>query len=210
MHLEVASVHSVETFRSIRLVLRQRGEQQASVVAAELGWARSTARGGDGEAYEVIWAVDGNTTFHYAEDMGSGEALCQVRGSERGPVAKAFRQIESRLDAWNQRELLDAVRADSAPYEMVQALFRLGLGAPITLDDTHLGTLSLRFGAAIDEAVRHEHPMVRAAAVRATAYMEWPVLRLIVQEVAERDSDCRVKREADLVLQAFDLADRHR
>ncbi|TYB62830.1 hypothetical protein FXF51_25810 [Nonomuraea sp. PA05] len=203
-------MHSAEVFRSIRLVLRQRGEQQADAVAAELSWARSAARGGDGETYEAIWAVDGNTTFRYVEDVTSGEALCQLLGSAREPVAEALRQIESRLDAWTQRELLEAVKAASTPYEMVQALFRLSLGAPITLDDTHLGTLSLRFGAAIDEAVRHEHPMVRAAAVRATAYMEWPVLRLIVQEVAERDSDSRVAKEANLVLQAFDLLDRHR
>ncbi|MEU6711173.1 hypothetical protein ABZ897_06790 [Nonomuraea sp. NPDC046802] len=80
---------------------------------------------------------------HYAEDVASGEAFCLVQGSERELMANALRQIESRLATWSQPGLLNAVEAGATPEEMVQALFRLGLGAPIALDDTHLGSLSV-------------------------------------------------------------------
>lgn len=45
--------------------------------------------------------------------------------------------------------------------------------------------------------------MVRAAAARATAYMEWPELFPIVKVMAESDADERVRAEAEKIVHVY-------
>jgi hypothetical protein len=171
-------------------------KEEACALAAEWGWPPVTTRGGGDRSYEVIWAVNDNVTFHYVEDHSSGEACCLFGGSARDDLEHAFRRAEKRLDAWSLDELLDgAYPMDKSPAEMAAALFRLGLGAPSAFTQTVFDYLSLAFD--------YPHPMVRAAAVRSTAYFEWPELRMHLDNFAD-DPDERVRAEAELVKTAFD------
>ncbi|WBO67904.1 HEAT repeat domain-containing protein [Streptomyces camelliae] len=185
--------------RSRRLVFRHPDPSQAERVATQHGWASLGSRGGHRKAVELVWAVDDETTFHCVEDVASGEFCCFFRGSRIDGVTDAFRRIDAEVDAWSSAELIDQVYAEAPPMERVGALFRLGLGAPAAFDD--------EFFDAFMVALRDEHPMIRAAAARTAAYMEWPQLLPELRIIASGDTDARVRGEAEQVVSVFESAE---
>jgi hypothetical protein len=71
---------------------------------------------------------------------------------------------------------------------LAQSIFRLGLGAPPVNTAEFMPPLAF--------AMAHAQPIVRGAAARTTAYMEWPELVPILEVMAEHDVDDRVRAEA--------------
>jgi hypothetical protein len=130
------------------------------------------------------------------EDVASGEVCCFFRGGDRVRVDDSYREIIAEVDSWTSEELVEAIYEDASDLEMVGAVFRLGIGAPPEFSDEYFDAFST--------ALRHESPMVRAAAVRTTSYMEWPGLLRDLRAVAVNDTDERVQREAAKVIEAFE------
>ncbi|MGW0520995.1 HEAT repeat domain-containing protein [Crossiella sp. NPDC003009] len=162
----------------------------------ELGWPLTRTRYDEDRSFELGWTVGGETEFCYVEDLSSGVRCCFLRGTDRTRFDELFNLVRTLLDVWTMTELVDEVRKDLPPMELVTAVFQLGLGAPTGYSEDYFAVLS--------ESLAHPNPMIRAAAVRTMAYTEWPELRDALVFVAESDSDTRVVDEARLVLRAFD------
>jgi hypothetical protein len=176
-------------FKSWTLVLRD-SEEDARRTVEDLGW---DAAGDD------YWTSADDVRLFLRRDRTSGELGCNVRGANQEAVVRRFDELETRLDAWSSDELLDGIERAETARETAQALFRLGLGAPLEFDE--------RTATQIVGALSFEHPMIRAAAVRSIGYLRWgAMLRPLVERVAEEDPDERVRGQAELLLTAVDRA----
>ncbi|MFF0270067.1 HEAT repeat domain-containing protein [Kribbella sp. NPDC004536] len=165
------------------LVLRDSDEDALQVVE-ELGYLPADA--------ENYWVLDDVSLF-LCRDRTSGELACNLRGSEEATVSERFDELAARLDAYSTDELLFGIEPAQSAAEVVQALFRLGLGAPPEFDE--------RTATQLVGGLSFEHPMIRAAAIRSIAYLRWAdVLLPLVERVADEDPDERVRqRAAELV-----------
>ncbi|WP_328681007.1 HEAT repeat domain-containing protein [Streptomyces sp. NBC_00322] len=143
----------------------------------------------------MVWSLDEDTVFQVTRDRTSGEFCCFFYGSDRDELVRLLGEAEQELDVWRIPELLNEPYEETDPRMLVQSIFRLGLGAP----PVH----SPEFMPPLANALAHENPMVRAAAARTTAYMEWPELFPIVQAMAEGDTDQRVQAEAEKIVTVY-------
>jgi hypothetical protein len=176
-------------------VLRQRDWTETAGFAEQRGWAEEPVEDSGTGRKSRVWSVGENTAFQVTRDRDSGEFSCFFLGSDREQILGLLADAEQVLDVWRIPELLDEPYEETEPRRLVQAVFRLGLGAPPVHQTEFMPPLSFAFV--------HEHPMVRAAAARTTAYMEWPELFPIVQVIAESDPDERVRNEAGRVVSVY-------
>ncbi|MEU0369586.1 HEAT repeat domain-containing protein [Streptomyces sp. NPDC006283] len=181
--------------RTRRLVLRKRSTDEAAQFADSKGWSILPEQNSDPVRKSTAWSVDDNTVFQVTRDRASGEFSCFFHGPDEELLESLLAEAERALDTWPTQQLLDAVYEAESPQQLVRAVFRLGIGAP----PSH----STRFMPALAHALAHEHPMVRAAAARSTAYMEWPELLPILEATAGNDVDPRVREEAGQVISAY-------
>jgi hypothetical protein len=176
-------------FKSWTLVLRD-SDGDARRTVRELGWSPR-----DADDYWV--SDDDDVVLFLRRDLDSHELACNVRGAEREAVVRRYDELLARLDAWSTDELLVGIERATTAAGTAQALFRLGLGAPLEFDE--------RTTTQIVGALSFEHPMIRAAAVRSIGYLNWgTMLRPLVERVADDDPDERVQRHAALLLTAMD------
>lgn len=176
------------------LVLRRRHWREAGEYAEGLGWTGPVEGSGPG-GMTWTWAVDEETTFRVARDEAAGEFYCRFHGPDGAALVELLDAAEERLDVWDKADLLGAPYEETDPRLLVQAIFRLAMGAPLV----H----SPEFMPPLLGAMAQEHPMVRAAAARATAYMQWPEFFPVLATMAESDPDERVRAEAAKVADAF-------
>ncbi|MCG5211933.1 HEAT repeat domain-containing protein [Streptosporangium sp. KLBMP 9127] len=187
-----------DSTRTRRLVLKQRDWTEAGGFAEQRGWPEvPTDDSGTGRESRV-WSVDESTVFQVTRDRASGEFCCFFYGSDREELVGLLGEADQELDVWRIPELLNEPFEETDPRRLVRSIFRLGLGAP----PVH----SLEFMPPLANALAHEHSMVRAAAARTTAYMEWPELFPIVKTMAESDADQRVRAEAEKIVTAYHRA----
>jgi hypothetical protein len=176
-------------FKSWTLVLRNT-EEEAQRIVQDLGWSRS----GSDDDY---WESADDVTLFLRRDLDSGELGCNVRGADQDLVSRRFDDLEARMDAYSSEELLAGIEQAETAGQTAQALFRLGLGAPLEFDE--------RTATQIVGALSFEHPMIRGAAVRSIGYLRWgAMLRPLVERVFDDDPDERVQRQAAQLLTAFD------
>ncbi|WP_327633112.1 hypothetical protein OHB24_24215 [Kribbella sp. NBC_00482] len=176
-------------FKSWTLVLRN-SKEDAQGIVEDLGWSRS-------DADDDYWESADDVTLFLRHDRTSGELGCNLRGVDRDAVSRHFDDLEARMDAFSTEELLAGIDQAETAAETAQALFRLGLGAPLEFDE--------RTATQVVGALSFEHPMIRAAAVRTIGYLIWgSMLRPPVERVFDDDPDERVQRQAGQLLSAFD------
>jgi hypothetical protein len=181
--------------RTRRLVLKQRDWAAVEAFAEQHGWPEhSTEDSGTGRKSR-IWPVDDDIHFQVTRDRDSGEFSCFFCGVDRERLGQLLGEAEHELDTWSLAELREAPYEEMDPRRLAQSLFRLGLGAP----PAH----SPEFMPPLAHGLANEQPMVRAAAARTTAYMEWPQLFPIVKVMAESDADERVRAEAEKIVHVY-------
>ncbi|GAA1249645.1 hypothetical protein GCM10009646_41660 [Streptomyces aureus] len=181
--------------RTRRLVLKQRDWAAAEAFAKRHGWAEQPTEDSGTGRMSRIWVVDDENHFQVTRDRASGEFTCFFYGTDRERLGELLEEAERELDIWPPAELLEGPYEEADPRRLAQSVFRLGLGAP----PIH----SPEFMPPLAHAMAHEQPMVRAAAARATAYMEWPELFPIVKVMAESDADERVRAEAEKIVHVY-------
>ncbi len=178
--------------RTRRLVLKQRDWAAAEAFAERHGWpGQPTDDSGTGRKSR-IWPVDEDIHFQVTRDRDSGEFSCFFFGTDRERLGRLLGEAEHALDTWSLAELREAPYEEGDPRRLAQSLFRLGLGAPPVHTPEFMPPLA--------HGLANEHPIVRAAAARTTAYMEWPELFPLVRVVAESDADARVRAEAGKIV----------
>lgn len=184
-----------DLYRTCRLVLKRRHWIGAGEFAEEHGWAAGPVEDNGAGRMSWSWYVDETTVFRVTRDPASGEFYCRFHGPDRAALGDLLAAAEERLDVWDTADLLDAPFEETDPKLLVQAVFRLGLGAPMV--HTH------EFMPPLLHAMAQEHPMLRAAAVRSTAYTEWPEFVPILEAMADNDPDERVRAEAAKVVGVY-------
>lgn len=180
--------------RTSSLVFRRRHWREAGEYAEGRGWAGPVEDSGTG-GMTWTWAVDEKTTFRVARDEAAGEFYCRFYGPDPAELVELLDAAEEQLDVWDKADLLAAPFEETEPRQLVQAVFRLAMGAPLVRTPEFMPPLL--------HAMAQEHPMVRAAAARATAYTQWPEFCPILVTVAENDPDERVRAEAAKVAEAY-------
>jgi len=190
-----------EEHRSRRLVLKApAGEDDVQRFVDELGWSRiaeTPAPSSDEEpAREIGWAAGPALSLHYVEDPVSLNSYVVARGFEQTAVDALARLAEERLDTWSLDELLIAVDQPAEPLDRARAMIRAGVGAPEGFDQ--------RFFDRISAATTDPDPMVREAALYATAYSPYPKYRAILELAAREDPDQQRRDDAWILLESFD------
>ncbi|WP_208515945.1 hypothetical protein [Streptomyces sp. NEAU-YJ-81] len=181
--------------RTRRLVLKQRDWAAAEALAERQGWLEQPTEDSGTGRKSRIWSVDDGIHFQATRDRDSGEFSCFFYGADRERLGQLLGEAEHELDTWSLAELREAPYEEMDPRRLAQSLFRLGLGAP----PVHFA----EFMPPLAHGLANEQPMVRAAAARTTAYMEWPELFPIVKVMAESDADERVRREAENIVHVY-------
>ncbi|MFE7110778.1 hypothetical protein ACFU98_15495 [Streptomyces sp. NPDC057575] len=191
---------STNRTRTRRLVLKQRDWAAAEAFAERHGWHEQPTEDSGTGRKSRIWPVGDDTHFQVTRDRDSGEFSCFFYGADRARLGQLLGEAEHDLDTWSLAELREAPFEETNPRRLAQSLFRLGLGAP----PAH----SREFMPPLAHGLANEQPIVRAAAARTTAYMEWPELYPIVKLVAESDADERVRAEAEKIVYVYRRAGR--
>ncbi|MEV8062383.1 hypothetical protein AB0P37_39720 [Streptomyces antimycoticus] len=181
--------------RTRRLVLKQRDWAAAEAFAERHGWPEQPTEDSGTGRKSRVWSVDDDIHFQATRDRDSGEFSCFFYGVDRERLARLLGGAEDELDTWSLVELREAPYEERTPRRLAQSLFRLGLGAP----PVH----SQEFMPPLAHGLANEQPMVRAAAARTTAYMEWPELFPLVKVMAESDADERVRGEAGKIVYVY-------
>nr|WTB12152.1 hypothetical protein OG546_50255 [Streptomyces antimycoticus] len=181
--------------RTRRLVLKQRDWAAAEAFAERHGWPEQPTEDSGTGRKSRVWSVDDDIHFQATRDRDSGEFSCFFYGVDRERLARLLEGAEDELDTWSLAELREAPYEERNPRRLAQSLFRLGLGAP----PVH----SQEFMPPLAHGLANEQPMVRAAAARTTAYMEWPELFPLVKVMAESDADERVRGEAGKIVYVY-------
>lgn len=176
-------------------MFRRDGAEEAVRFSRSREWPRSELVDASDENAGA-WEVGGSVTFHFALDVASGESCCYFQGLVQEEVDRAFLEMCDLFDTWTLAELIEGVRSARSSGDLVAAVFRLGLGAPPVFTARFYNTLCI--------TADHKHPMVRAATMRTIAYMEWPELHEMLDVFVRTDPDERVRREASLVIEAFE------
>lgn len=181
--------------RTRRLVLKQRDWAAAEAFAERHGWPEQPTEDSGTGRKSRIWQVDDNIHFQVTRDRDSGEYSCFFYGTDHAGLGRLLGEAERELDTWSLEELREAPYEETNPRRLAQSLFRLGLGAPPVHTPEFMPPLA--------HGLANEQPMVRAAAARTTAYMEWPELFPIVKVMAESDADERVRAEAEKIVYVY-------
>jgi hypothetical protein len=202
--------------RTRRLVLKERDWAGASGFASERGWPEQPVEDSGTGRKSRIWTVDEDAgfvgedsvsvgedvVFQVSRDRDSGE-FCYFfagshhlfAGSHHDELVRLIEEAERALDVWQIAELLGEPYEETNPRRLAQSIFPLGLGAPPVNTAEFMPPLAF--------AMAHAQPIVRSAAARTTAYMEWPELVPILEVMAEHDVDERVRAEARKIVSVY-------
>ncbi|GAA1382100.1 hypothetical protein GCM10009639_00800 [Kitasatospora putterlickiae] len=186
-----------------RLILRDSVDNAGIRAFAEAdGWTYQgdIARDPANQAfYEAKWSLPGGLSAHFVADEFVDARYLVVAGDDDAGVQEASARLEAALDVWSVADLETNFDVCVYPFEQARSVLLLGAGSPERAVDSVF--------TRVLEAVRHKEPRVRRAAVQAMVYAGWPEYREPLAELAARDADPEVAREAGLALRV--LEERH-
>ncbi|MFC8798755.1 hypothetical protein ACFT2C_13555 [Promicromonospora sp. NPDC057138] len=145
--------------------------------------------------YEVRWDIADGGTVHYIVDEVVDASYMVARHDDPSIAEQVADRIAAALPFWTLDELLHDFDVNVYPAGWAKALLRLGAGAPKQADDE----VVMR----VKESIGHRDAQVRAAAIWAMVYTEWPVFRDILAGM-ETDADPEVAAGAAWAVEAFD------
>lgn len=165
---------------AVRLVLRRRVlVADLAQMADENDWTGPSYVEGDAASPDsVLWTDPNGTSVQYTEDQFRGLAYLVVLGPTQERIA---RSLGDRLPILAEHELLAGWDESTNADERKAALNALGVGAPPTPDD--------RFERRILEGMRDRDAVVRASALFAALYTEWPAFADEIARGAEIEPD---------------------
>lgn len=144
------------------------------------------------EPYQLIF-LNGSldTRIHYLEDV-FGSQYFYTEGVKTEQVAAQLREMGV---VYDRNEVLSHAIHPQSEQELAKTIFELGLLAPPEKDATLLEIFQ--------DAFAHPSYFVRQAAVWTGGYVDWPEIKALVEK-ATKDSDPRVREDAELMLEAYD------
>jgi hypothetical protein len=175
--------------RNPRLVLKpDTSDEDVSRLAGREDWLLSAVNPGDeDQAFEKIWEADGGSV-HFLINPVTEVRYLTTRGDRAGELLETIR---SGLPVYSLDELHHDVDHTQDKWERVEAVHRLGFGAPVTADEKTLQ----RFDAAFGDA----EPELRLAAALASYYAGWPELKARLERLTE-DPEDDVRESAEEIL----------
>ena len=152
-------------------------------------------KGDDTRPTETIYNVPGEETFlHYIVDRFLGFPYIAFSG-------KNAEDLERRITAKVKTVTPDDLAHDfTSPPEDPQAMRRL-IGTAYLLAPKRFDP---KFEKYFRVGFEHEDPDVRRAAVAGVGYVGWPELAKPLRELAEKDPDADVRRDAKAMLGALE------
>jgi hypothetical protein len=121
----------------------------------------------------------------YVEDDISGSCYLQVSSPETRVAGEVLRAAESELSCWTREDLFRAVDEANDPLDLGLALLRLGLGAPVSVDE--------EIQSRIADEFYNEFEEVRDMAVWASSYAPLRQYLPDLEEVARNDESEKVR-----------------
>lgn len=189
----------MEFVRSRRLVLRPGvGEEEVHEFAADLQYPTQSDTPADDDRMEprqIIWHADNGAVIAYREDIYSGLPCVIIMAESPEDLLRYVDLFESRVDVWTIPELLHEVDVSEDPYDLSEAVLRMGLGAPVEYQE--------EFFSRIHDGLRDEHEGVVRAALLAVTYEPWEQYLPIVRELLDHDVDDDVKHVARQIIGKF-------
>jgi len=163
------------------LLLKPPGAHQKlkDLAAAQVWILAETERKGPGHVFaykETYTNPDYSLGLRYIEDDLSGLHYFDVSGDA---VDDAVKVLCDNLAIYSEDELLGSFDQAKTADEAAEAVVRLGVAAPVTPNDAW----KKRFL----EALKHDDPDVREAALVAMSYRSWKDMKPIFQDVLDHD-----------------------
>lgn len=190
-------------FRSRRLMLGA-GYSEESVrdLASAAGWNQIVERPADIQrniARCVIWnVIPGLTVSYYYENPAEASCLIIRSARDEAEIREIERLLMQVIDFVNDEDLLasPAARTGSSLRERILGLLRLGLGAPVNIDQRYFDRLAT--------ATNDSDPDIRIAAVRGIIYTEWPQFKPLLGYLVDHDPKRSIRKLARQALLVFD------
>lgn len=179
----------------LRLVLAPDvSDEDVSRLAGREDWLLQRIDPGDEESpFEKVWITgDERSSIHYLLDPMHDIPYLTVRGERETELLQAIRDG---LPVLEGEQLAKGFDAADGKWDKVDALYRIGLGAPLTKDDALLQRL--------DQGFRDEEFDVRVAAALASFFAGWPELRERLERLREDDNE-EVREAAEGALEDLD------
>jgi HEAT repeat protein len=176
----------------VRLVLKEQDPRKAvGALAYRQRWdLEQNIKKTEHTAHEVVYRVaNSDTRVHYTEDHFIKLAYVTVVGSRAEEIAGIVRQ---KLKVFTLEEMLaEADRAETRD-QWIWALYQLAAASR--------GQPDPRIDQVLKQALEHDDPGVRRAAITAMGYAESQSLEPVLERLAEKDPDEAVRGDARYML----------
>ncbi len=142
--------------------------------------------------FEDVWTTaDGRTAISYVDDPRYEVRFLWVRGEK---LRELLHEASKYLAFYDDEELLEDTARVVTVGDGMRAVYRVGVNFP----KYHPGPYQV-FAAYL----RHAHPMMRTAALKAIAYHLWPETEPLLADVVDADSDPEVRDYARKLLEGL-------
>lgn len=154
---------------------------------------------------EVVWQADGHAlgkqvlktgSLHYVEDAMFGIGYFFLTGRPKGVVESLATAAVQALKPWTVEELCHAFDQAADPRTRGQAALRLGLAAPVKLDQQVFN----RIGAALAD----QDARVRYASVFAASYTRYEAFLPNLRAIADNDAEAFLRDRAAAMVRSMD------
>jgi hypothetical protein len=183
-----------------RLVLmRFPSSRQAEEFAQSRSWPLVSESGSEANPAirrELSWKVDAGVAFYYVESNLADECCVGLLAKDEGAAAREHQELVKNFVHWTRGQLLAAVANAEEIEERARAVLRVGLGAPVGIDE--------EFFTCIVDGAQHEDPAVREMALWAMVFPGWPQFRPVLRRIAESDPVDDLRSLAVWVIAAFE------
>lgn len=148
--------------------------------------------------HEVVWRASDKVLIDYVSAYLTNDSCICGLSSDLEAAEELMKSVESDLGEMilDDDELLSGPELAETPQEVMHALVRLGLGAPLSYDRDF-------FDVIVNHAASHANRFLRETAIYATVYMAWPEFVPILREIKASDPEEKVRTRAEVVLHAY-------
>ncbi|MFI6563225.1 hypothetical protein [Streptomyces sp. NPDC050534] len=192
---------SGKRFASSRFVLRSYpAREEVQYFAESLGWvvASTEKKAPPFSGTEIIWSSSGGEALRYMEDEMTGNCYVTVEASTGEEVQRLGEAVVDELLPWEREELVFAVDTASDEMEFGLAVIRLSIAAPRRTDETILQR--------VRSALTHDDARVRDMGIVATTYSPWPEYVPLLRDIAQGDSEHKLRERSRSVLESYAAA----